>query len=88
MKAQADGNRETRLWSVETVLNKQREELRDKFATAALTALLSHLPPYVAFAARSDKHAEDSAHDKLASEAYRWADAMLKARDQGRDEIS
>ena len=68
-----------RLWNVETLDNGYREELRDKFATAALTALLSHVPS-VAFAARSDEQAEDEAHEKLACEAYRWADAMLKAR--------
>jgi hypothetical protein len=66
---------------VETVDNGHREELRDKFATAALTALLSHIPS-IAFAARSDEHAEEEAHEKLAREAYRWADAMLKARSQ------
>jgi hypothetical protein len=69
-----------RLWDVETPINEHREELRDKFAAAALTALLSHLPASGAFAARPDKRAEDVAHDKLASEAYRWADAMLVAR--------
>jgi hypothetical protein len=66
---------------VETLDNEDREELRDKFAAAALTALLSHIPS-VAFAARSDEHAEEQAHEKLAREAYRWADAMLKARNQ------
>jgi hypothetical protein len=66
---------------VETLDNGSREELRDRFATAALTALLSHLPS-VAFAARSDERAEEQAHDKMAAEAYRWADAMLKARNQ------
>jgi len=60
--------------------NERPEELRDKFAAAALTALLSHLPQSTAFAARSDKHTEDVAHEKLAVEAYRWADAMMKAR--------
>jgi hypothetical protein len=67
---------------VENSINEFREELRDRFATAALTALLSHMPSAVAFAARPDKHAEEVAHDKLANEAYRWADAMLKARNQ------
>ena len=69
-------------------MNEQREDLRDKFAAAALTALLSHVPDYVAFAAQADKRAEEEAHDKLATEAYRWADAMLKARNQGLDKIS
>ena len=73
---------------MEAIANKQQEELRDKFAAAALTALLSHLPPYVAFAARSDKQSEENAHDKLAAEAYRWADAMLRARNQGPNELS
>jgi len=67
---------------VENSINEHREELRDRFAAAALAALLSHMPPSAVFASRSDKHAEDVAHEKLASEAYRWADAMLKARDQ------
>ncbi len=75
-----------RLWSVETTINEYGDELRDKFAAAALTALLSHIPPYAAFAARPDKHAEDVAYDKLANSAYRWADAMLKARNQPSDE--
>jgi hypothetical protein len=57
----------------------------DKFAAAALTALLSRVPAYTAFAAHSDKQAEDVAHDKLANEVYRWADAMLKARNQPSD---
>jgi hypothetical protein len=65
---------------VDTSLDDQSETLRDKLAAAALTALLSHVPPYVAFASRSDKQAEDNAYEKLATEAYRWADAMLKAR--------
>lgn len=67
---------------VENSINELREELRDRFAASALTALLSHMPSALAFAARPDKHAEEVAHDKLASEAYRWADAMLKARTQ------
>jgi hypothetical protein len=67
---------------VEDSINNSLEELRDKFAASALTALLSHMPSAVAFAARPDKQAEEVAHDKLAKEAYRWADAMLKARNQ------
>jgi hypothetical protein len=62
-------------------VNEHLEALRDRFATAALTALLSHIPS-VAFAARADEHAQEQAHDKMAAEAYRWADAMLKARNQ------
>jgi hypothetical protein len=67
--------------NVDTFIN-DREELRDKFAAAALTALLSHIPASAAFAKRSDKQTEEGEHDKLANEAYRWADAMLKARNQ------
>jgi hypothetical protein len=74
-----------RLWNVEPFTNEHQEELRDKFAAAALTALLSHVPAYTAFAAPPDKQAQDIAHDKLASEAYRWADAMLKARSKSSD---
>lgn len=65
---------------VNTTANEHGEELRDKFAAAALTALLSHVPATTAFATRPDKEAEDMEHDKVAREAYRWADAMLKAR--------
>ncbi len=63
-----------------TTTNEHGEELRDKFAAAALTALLSHIHPSTAFAATPDKEAEDMEYDKVATEAYRWADAMLKAR--------
>lgn len=66
---------------VNITTNERGEELRDKFAAAALTALLSHVHPSTAFATRPDKEAEDVQHDKVAKEAYRWADAMLKARD-------
>ena len=65
---------------VNTITNERGEELRDKFAAAALAALLSHVNPSTAFATRPDKEAEDVQHDKIATEAYRWADAMLKAR--------
>ena len=65
---------------VNTTTNGRGEELRDKFAAAALTALLTHVHPSTAFATRPDKEAEDVQHDKVATEAYRWADAMLKAR--------
>jgi hypothetical protein len=67
---------------VELPVTEQFAELRDKFALGALTALLSQIPPFLAFAAKSDKHTEEEAHDKLAIEAYRWADAMLKARNR------
>jgi hypothetical protein len=65
---------------VDTTTNERGEELRDKFAAAALAALLSHLHPSTAFATRPDKEAEEVGHNKVATEAYRWADAMLKAR--------
>ena len=65
---------------VNTTNNQHGEELRDKFAAAALTALLTHVHPSTAFAKRPDKEAEDVEHDNVATEAYRWADAMLKAR--------
>ena len=65
---------------VKTTANEHEEELRDRFAVAALTALLSQVHASTAFATRPDKEAEEVAHDKLASEAYRWADAMLRAR--------
>ncbi len=67
---------------METDIKEDQEELRDKFAAAALTALLSHVQQSTAFAVRADKHAEDEAHEKLAREAYSWADAMLKARSE------
>jgi hypothetical protein len=65
---------------VNTNTNERGEELRDKFAAAALTALLSHIHPPTAFATQPDKEAEVMEHDKVATEAYRWADAMLRAR--------
>ncbi|MBV8809804.1 MAG: hypothetical protein JO033_14110 [Acidobacteriaceae bacterium] len=67
---------------MKTTANEHEEELRDRFAAAALAALLSQVHPSTAFATRPDKEAEDVAHDKLATEAYRWADAMLKARNR------
>ncbi len=72
---------------MEPLINGQREDLRDKFAAAALTGLLGHLP-HAAFATQSTKHAEEEAHDKLASEAYRWADAMLRVREKEPDKTS
>jgi hypothetical protein len=84
-ESEAVSRSRARLWNVEPFINEDRENLRDKFAAAALTALLSRVPAYTAFAAHSDKQAEDVAHDKLANEAYRWADAMLKARNQPSD---
>ena len=66
---------------VNTTINERGEDLRDKFAVAALTALLGHVHPSTAFAPPPpDKEAEDAEHDKVANEAYRWADAMLRAR--------
>ena len=67
---------------VNTTANEHKEELRDRFAAAALTALLSHAHPSTAFATRPDKETESVEHDKVATEAYRWADAMLRARSQ------
>jgi hypothetical protein len=66
---------------VKITADEPDQELRDKFAAAALTALLSNVHVSNAFATRPDKEAEDLAQDKIAREAYRWADAMLKARD-------
>jgi hypothetical protein len=65
---------------VEIPVYEHQEDLRDRFATAALTALLSHIPSHVPFAAHPNEQAEEQAHDRMATEAYRWADAMLKAR--------
>ena len=65
---------------VKTTANERDNELRDRFAASALTALLSNVHVFTAFATRPDKEAEDVAQDKIAREAYRWADAMLKAR--------
>jgi hypothetical protein len=65
---------------VNTIANEPDNELRDKFAAAALTALLSNVHVSTAFAMQPDREAEGVAQDKLAREAYRWADAMLKAR--------
>ena len=47
---------------------KERRELRDRFAMAALTGLL----------AAGDAHAFN--RDEMAAEAWRQADAMLKSR--------
>jgi hypothetical protein len=65
---------------VEPLVTQPSEELRDKFALAALSALLGNLPSYRPFAAKSDKQTEEDAREKLAVEAYRLADAMLNAR--------
>ncbi len=56
--------------------------MRDRFAMAALTALIGNLSGATPFANRPDKHTEDVAHERLAAEAYRWADAMLKMRQE------
>jgi hypothetical protein len=65
---------------VKNIADEPDNELRDRFATAALTALLSNVHVSTAFATQPDKEAEDMAQNKLAREAYGWADAMLKAR--------
>jgi hypothetical protein len=62
-----------------TLAEERRQELRDRFAAAALGALLSHPSTSAAFATRTES--EEIVHEKLATEAYRWADAMLKVRD-------
>ena len=54
---------------VSTTANDYERELRDRFAVAAFTALLSHVPSSTAFATRPDKDAEDVEHDKVATEA-------------------
>jgi hypothetical protein len=59
---------------MDTLSEDRRQELWDTFAAAALGALLGH--PSTSRAER-----EDIVHEKLAAEAYRWADAMLKVRD-------
>jgi hypothetical protein len=61
-------------------LTKEEEYLRDTFATAALTALLRNLTRSTSFASQPDREREEVAHEKLAAEAYRWADAMMKVR--------
>ncbi|MFL6446460.1 MAG: hypothetical protein ACJ746_02015 [Bryobacteraceae bacterium] len=63
-----------------TIASERGEELRDRFAAAALAALLNRIHASTAFATLPDKEAEDLQHDKVAREAYRWADAMLRAR--------
>lgn len=63
-------------------LTEEQQELRDRFAIAALTALLNNLAKGRSFAAQPDRQREDTEREKLAAEAYRWADAMLKMRDQ------
>lgn len=65
-----------------SALTKEDQELRDTFAVAALSALLHNVAANSAFAAQPDKQREDLAHERLAVEAYRWADAMLKVRSQ------
>ena len=65
-----------------TTVNEHEVELRDRFAAAALAALLTHVDPTTAFGTQPDKESEDVGHQKVATEAYRWADAMLKVRNQ------
>jgi hypothetical protein len=64
---------------METITDERRQELRDTFAAAALGALLGHPSASAAFATRAEK--QEIVHEKLAAEAYRWADAMLKVRE-------
>jgi hypothetical protein len=66
-----------------TLTEERREQLRDVFAAAALGALLGHPSSSAAFATRAEK--QEIVHEKLAAEAYRWADAMLKVRDVNSD---
>jgi aryl-alcohol dehydrogenase-like predicted oxidoreductase len=68
---------------MDTLTEERRQELRDTFAAAALGALLSHPSVSAAFATRAER--EEIVHEKLAAEAYRWADAMLKVRDAKSD---
>jgi hypothetical protein len=68
---------------MDTLTNERRQELRDTFAAAALGALLGHPSTSTAFATRAEK--EEIIREKLAAEAYRWADAMLKVRDAESD---
>jgi hypothetical protein len=64
---------------METLTDERRQQLRDTFAAAALGALLGHPSASAAFATRAEK--QEIVHEKLATEAYRCADAMLKVRD-------
>jgi hypothetical protein len=66
---------------VDPIINGHGEELRDKFAAAALVALLNHIQPS-AFGAPRDKNSEGIEYDRVAAEAFRWADAMLRVRNQ------
>jgi hypothetical protein len=68
---------------MDTLTEDRRQELRDTFAAAALGALLGHPSTSAAFATRAEK--QEIVHEKLAAEAYRWADAMLKVRDANGD---
>jgi hypothetical protein len=68
---------------MDVLTDERRQELRDRFAAAALAALLGHPTTSAAFATRTES--EEIVHEKLASEAYRWADAMLKVRDAQSD---
>jgi hypothetical protein len=69
--------------ATDTLNDERRQELRDGFAAAALGALLGHPSTSVAFATRAER--EEVIHEKLAVEAYRWAEAMLKVRDANAD---
>jgi hypothetical protein len=63
---------------MDTLTHERRQEWRDTFAAAALGALLGHPSTSAAFATRAER--EEIVHEKLATEAYRWAGAMLKVR--------
>lgn len=58
-----------------------RHSLRDEFAMAALTGILAY--PGDAYSGSAHNN---STPEGVAREAYRYADAMLKARKFGEDE--
>ena len=59
----------------EASAKRERQELRDRFAMAALTGLLAALEIHRGYL-----------REELADEAWAQADAMLKMRDAGEDE--
>ena len=56
---------------IENAEQKEREALRDQFAMAALTGLISRAPDFM--------------FPDLSQKAYRFADAMLEARKEKTD---
>jgi hypothetical protein len=60
-----------------TLTEERREQLRDVFAALALYWVIPQV--------QRPSQREEIAHEKLAAEAYRWADAMLKVRDANSD---